>query len=146
MSDDFLDEMLGKDSADAPIEASYRMCVGERSVNPIEHEAKERASMEVAALGVELPMIFLDHDTGGLEDGEDWAKYFDGRTPLPYECAELRMELDALVDAHPRVIAARRRVQIARSLGAIRKVQVTRDGRATCPEYEAACKKEGIEP
>jgi hypothetical protein len=138
---DFLDDMLGKDRADVPVEASYKICVGERSINPIEHELKERASIEIAALGVELPTIFLDSETGELEKPSDgkpdqWAKFFDGRVPLPYECAELMMELDALVDAHPRVIAARRRIELARSLGP----------RATQEQYERLCKMEGLTP
>ena len=147
----FLNEMLGADRSEAPPEASYRIVVGERAVNPIEQELKERCSMEVARIAPQFPPIFLDSETGELEKPtngkpEPWAQYFDGRVPAPWECARLMMDFTALIEADPRVIAARRRIQIARDLGPIRNIQVTRDGRATCPEYEAACKKEDITP
>ena len=51
MSDDFLDDMAGRTAPEAPPEASYRIVVGERSINPIEHELKERKAIEVSRLG-----------------------------------------------------------------------------------------------
>ena len=140
MSDDFLDDMLGIDRGEAPPEASYRIVVGERFVNSIQAELTERCSIEIQRLGVELPVIFLGDD-GELEKPtngkpEPWAKYFDGRVPLPYECAELMMELDAIIDAHPTIITARRRIELARSLGT----------RARKEQYETLCKMEGIAP
>ena len=66
--------------------------VGERSINPIEHELKERASIEVARLAFNCRRSSWTNETGELEKPtngkpEPWAKYFDGRVPLPYECS-----------------------------------------------------------
>jgi hypothetical protein len=140
MSDNLLDDMAGKSAGEAPREASYRICVDARFVNSIEAELTERMAIEVQSLGVELPMIFIGDD-GELEKPTDgrpdpWCKYFDGRTPAPWECAELVKDVAALVDANPRVLVARLRIVIARELGP----------RATRQQYEERCKQEGIEP
>jgi hypothetical protein len=138
--DDFLDDMVGKSASEAPPEASYRIVVGERSINPIEHELKERLTIEVSRLGAELPTIFIDTD-GNLEkpgDGkpDPWCAYFDGRTPAPWEAAELMKDVTALLASHPVVIVGHHRILIARELGP----------RATKEQYIQQCEKEGVTP
>lgn len=102
------------------------------AVNYIECDLYERMQNEILEIG--LPPIFVDQETGELEVRtgitEPWRKFFDGRLPAPWECAEIFAELSALVEARyaPRII-------IARELGPD----------ATQAMYVAACTKEGIE-
>jgi hypothetical protein len=129
--DDFLGDMTMAPDVDAP-PAPARIFVGERAINHIELEISERMALELQGI---VPPIFVDGDTGELDvmDGrpEPWAQFFDGRIPLPWEAAKVQGEIHALV-----VEQYRDRIAIARELGP----------RATQQQYEAACRKEGIEP
>lgn len=109
------------------------ICVPGHAINSIEMELLEQMNGEISDIG--LPTIFVDSETGELEQRaafrEPWPDYFDGRTPHPSECAEVVIEMTALVEARfaPRII-------IARELGP----------NATRAQYVAACQKEGVQP
>lgn len=129
--DDFLADMTLTPGADVAPEPP-RMFVGERHINHIEQELQERLTLEIQILS--LPGIFIG-ENGELDeilgDAEPWRKLFDGRMPLPWECAAVKTELENLI-----VERYRDRIAIARELGP----------RATQAEYVAACKREDIMP
>jgi hypothetical protein len=129
--DDILYDMTMVPAVDATPEPA-RLFVSERHINAIEQNLTEQLALELSGF---LPTIFVGED-GELDEpmrgeAQPWRAYFDGRIPLPWECAAAKTELENLI-----VERYRDRIAIARELGS----------RATQAEYVAACKREGIDP
>jgi hypothetical protein len=138
MSDDLIDELLGKDRGAAAPETAYKICLFERCANSIEAELDEKLALQTSSA---LPLIFIDETTGELDppsDGqpEPWTKYFDGRVPSPWEAAELAKEITAM------------EAQVLAEAGCFDRIAIAHDlgPRATKAQYETACAKEGVTP